>query len=67
MKSVEEFYDMEPAFVDVKMDVSGLKVWGTGLPDLCTSALNAPEQWTVDSNNVITIIPLFFLHSIANS
>ncbi len=34
--SVEEFYDMEAAFVDIEMDISGLEVGSTGLPDLRT-------------------------------
>ena len=31
--AVEELDDMETAFVDIEMDVPGLKIGRTGLPD----------------------------------
>ena len=35
MMAVEEFDDMEPAFVDIEMDIPGLEAGSTGLPDFC--------------------------------
>ena len=32
MMAVEEFDDMEPAFVDIEMNISGLEAGSTGLP-----------------------------------
>ena len=35
MMAVEKLGDMEAAFVDIEMDIPGLEVWSTGLPDFC--------------------------------
>ena len=36
MMAVEEFDDMEPAFVDIEMDIPCLEAGSTGLPDFCS-------------------------------
>lgn len=33
MMTVEKLDNMEPAFVDIEVDVPCFKIWGTGLPD----------------------------------
>ena len=35
MERIEELHNMESALVDIEMDIPGLEVGSTGLPDFC--------------------------------